>query len=432
MQQINHFIVLMLENRSFDHMLGYLDHPDPSFGGVGKLADPPTTPNARYAIYPGPDHSHRGVMEQLLGTRELPSYPNDHFVITMGGFAANYERIAPERGQKVMRCFDPRMVPVLSTLALEYAVCDRWFCSLPGETFPNRDFAHAGTSFGRVEVHGIPEYRNPPTIFSLLDAADRSFRVYHEGVAHSLVYHASLFFGRPGRTGSHRDLIRDIERGTLPHYSFVEPDYGILGEGNSQHPSQACSREEFVNGEQLIANIYNALCANPDVFNETALVITYDEHGGFYDHVKASYLGMPDDKLEHIHASGAYRFAFKISGPRVPAVVVSPWIPANTVCHKVRDHSAIHETIRKRFLPNVGYPLNDRAEGTDLGDLFSLDEPRVDLPVVAPLTHGRARALEAEIAAAPDDSDLAPQIDYSLQSSMGDLRMWLRARGLPV
>ena len=152
MDQIEHFIVLMLENRSFDHMLGYLDHPDDTFKGVGKLPEPPTTPNARYAIYPGPDHSHKGVLQQVLGTLDPPSYPDDHYAPNMSGFAANYERRAPGHGAKVMRCFDPRMVPVLSSLALGYAVCDQWFCSLPGETFPNRDFLHAGTSLGHVNI----------------------------------------------------------------------------------------------------------------------------------------------------------------------------------------------------------------------------------------------------------------------------------------
>jgi phospholipase C len=427
-QQIEHFIVLMLENRSFDHMLGYLDHPDPEFDGVGRLADPPTTPDARYAIYPGPDHSHRGVLQQILGHRNPPSYPDDRFDVTMSGFADNYELLAPGRGHKVMRCFDPQMVPVLSTLALEYAVCDRWFCSLPGETFPNRDFAHAGTSFGRVDVHTWPEYRNPPTIFSLLDAGDRCFRVYHQGVAHSLIYYATMFAGGR-RRGSHEQLVEDIANDELPDYAFIEPDYGLPGVGNSQHPSQARSREEFVNGEALIARIYNALLANPSVFERTAFVITYDEHGGFYDHVPVAYVGMPDANLAHIYRDGTYRFAFKISGPRVPAVVVSPWIPRGTVNHRVRDHSCINETIRKRFLPNVGYPLNDRAEGTDLGELFSLDLPRDDYPEVAPLTHAEARALEEQLAAPPDNSDLDPRLDHSLQTGLQDLRNYLWSIG---
>jgi phospholipase C len=430
MQQIEHFIVLMLENRSFDHMLGYLDHPDASFDGAGKLANPPTTNDSRYAIYPGPDHSHRGVLHQMLGTDVLPA--NEVYDVTMDGFAANYNKRANGYGHKVMRCFHPRMVPVLSKLALEYAVCDRWFSSLPGETYPNRDFAHAGHSFGRVDLKKLPEYRNPATIFSLLDTGDRSFRIYHQGVAHTLYYYASMFAARPDRIGSHSKLLKDIAEDELPDYAFVEPDYGIVGAGNSQHASQACSREEFVNGEKLIADIYNALLANPFTFERTAFVITYDEHGGFYDHVAPPILGMPTDKLEHIHKDGDYRFSFKIAGPRVPAVVVSPWIPKGTVCHKERDHSAIGETIRKRFLSNVAYPLNDRAEGMDIGNLFTLDEPRVDLPEVEPLTHAQALELEIELAAAPDDMDELRQIDNSLQTTMGDVRLFLASHGLPV
>jgi phospholipase C len=436
MDQIEHFIVLMLENRSFDHIFGYLDHPDPDFDGVGRLPNPPTTMDARYAIYPGPDHSHKGVMHQVLGRVDYEGHPHDNYNPTMSGFAANYELHAKDRGQKVMRCFNPRMVPVMSKLALEYAVCDRWFCSLPGETFPNRDFAHAGTSFGHANIYSLfagipaPKLKNPPTIFSMLDAAQVSWRVYHQGLAHSLIY-AQLFL-KDDRRGSHVQLLEDIANSKLPAYSFVEPDYGILGAGNSMHPSQACSREEFVNGEAFIADIYRALRHNKKLFEKTALIITFDEHGGFYDHVPARYLGMPDADPKHIYKDGAYEFWFKMSGPRVPAIVISPWIDAGTVDHTVRDHSSIPETIRKRFLKNVGYPLNDRGEGTDLGNLFTRATPRTDLPDVEPLTHAEAKALEEELAAAPDDSDLDPAIDIALQTALHDVGSLLKSLGKKI
>jgi phospholipase C len=426
-EKIEHFIVLMMENRSFDHLLGYLDHPDPTYAGVGRRANNPTTRNARYAIYPGPDHSHRGVLEQMLGTTDLPSYPNDRYQATMGGFAANYERLAPGRGNKVMRCFDPQMVPVISTLAREFAVCDHWFCSVPGETWPNRDFLHAGTSFGHVDIHRAPIWSNPPTIFRLLDTVRRRWRIYHEGIAQIFLY--SQLFTASDRRGNHRQLIADIQGDRLPAYAFVEPDYGLPGAGNSQHPSQASSREEFVNGEQFIANIYNALRATPAVFAKTAFILTYDEHGGFYDHVAPPRALQPDTR---VHEDGTYKFGFRILGPRVPAVVVSPWIEAGTVDHTERDHSCVGETIRKRFLANVTPPLNDRAEGADLGRLFTRSRARTtaEMPAIRALTQTEARDLEARLSAEPDDSDLHPAIDGRLQSAMGDLRNALAARGV--
>lgn len=427
-EQIEHFIVLMMENRSFDHMLGYLDHPDPTFDGVSRLGDnAPTAPIARYAIYPGPDHSHRGVLQQMLGTTSLPSYPHDQYNVTMGGFAANYELHAPGRGEKVMRCFHPDMVPVISTLAREFGVCDRWFCSLPGETWPNRDFLHAGTSFGHVDVCNRPIWGNPPTIFRLLDTVHQSWRVYHEGVAQIFLY--SQLFTANNRRASHQQLLNDIRGDHLPSYAFVEPDYGLPGAGNSMHPSQACSREEFVNGEQFIADIYNALRDTPKVFNKTAFVVTFDEHGGFYDHVPPPRAHTPDTT---IHRDGTYEFAFHILGPRVPGIVVSPWVKAGTVDHTEREHSCVAETIRKRFLSNVAPTLSDRAEGSDLSALFNLGSARVheEMPELKPLSHHEAKHLEDKLAADPDDSDLDPAIDVRLQSAMGDLRKALAAKGL--
>jgi phospholipase C len=355
----------------------------------------------------------------------------------MGGFSESYRRLLEKHAMdgdknKVLRCFHPDMVPVLSRLAVEFAVCDHWFCSLPGDTWPNRDFLHAGESFGHVNRHEAPIWSNPPTIFALLDkvpAPRPTWRVYTEGVAHIFLY--SQLFTMRGRRGSHRQLLADIRGDKLPSYAFVEPDYGLPGAGNSQHPSQARSREEFVNGEQFIADIYNALRETPKVFEKTAFVITYDEHGGFYDHVPPPRTYLPTDKARP-YRHGDYRFSYGICGPRVPAVVVSPWVRRGQVDHAPREHSCVAETIRKRFAANVAYPLNDRAEGTDLGPLFDLASPRPpsDWPSVHPLRHDDARELEAQLAAPPDHSDLNPIISYELQTAMQDLRQLLARKGI--
>jgi len=416
-EKIEHFIVLVLENRSFDHMLGYLDHPNPKFLGVGKTQQPLTTKDARYAIYPGPGHSHHDAMQQILGLTpdQLPSYPNDAYQPTMSGFADNYHKYANGHGSKVLRCFDPAMVPVLSTLALEFAVCDRWFCSLPGETFPNRDFLHAAQSHGRVGVK-IGTLK-APTIFEVLDNVNRTWGVYFHNEAQVLLYNyvRKQFLTR---LKGHDTLIADIRKNRLPSYAFVEPDYGLYpdGRGNSQHPSQACSREEFVDGEAFIARIYNALRETPAVFEKTAFIITYDEHGGFYDHVP------PPRALEPntlgAYENGTYKFGFRLLGPRVPAVVVSPWIKRHTIDNRVHDHSSIPETLRQRFAPNT--PALTRRTGTYLDNLFSLPTARTgaDLPVVSPLSHERAKQLEQALAAKPDASDLSPKIDFALQGNL--------------
>ena len=147
---IDHVVVLMMENRSFDHLLGFLDHPDPRFPrliGNEAIAGHKVSSAAYYKIA-SPDHSHAGVMAQLFagetppaGWKPAPPYP---MTGTNRGFIADYRKhCGKERPDAVMRCFHPEMIPVISALARDYAVCTQWFCSVPGETWPNRDFAVA-------------------------------------------------------------------------------------------------------------------------------------------------------------------------------------------------------------------------------------------------------------------------------------------------
>jgi len=210
---IDHVIVLCLENRSFDHLLGYLAHPDPAFEGLrgGAHENPgwdggppvPATHTAKRVLPFGPDHSHDAVMEQLAvkGVGPLKRATNT-------GFVTSYERkargLAPPafggllapllarrfggppkpgttaagRGPLVMRCQPPEHVPALSRLALEFAVCDHWFCSVPGETWPNRNFLHAATSDGETNIE-LRAYTDR-TIFELLEDNGHGWRVYHD------------------------------------------------------------------------------------------------------------------------------------------------------------------------------------------------------------------------------------------------------------
>ncbi|HEY5183242.1 MAG TPA: alkaline phosphatase family protein, partial [Dermatophilaceae bacterium] len=213
MADIDHVVVLMLENRSFDHMLGFLPHPAPEFDGLlrggpytnpGWNGAPPVTamPQAKRVLPTGPDHSHDAVLEQLSVPAVRSQPPTNQ------GFVTSYERKcrglappqfggllgpvvdrvvngrtngiapAPGRGPLVMLCQPPEQVPVLSRLALEFAVCTRWFCSVPGETWPNRNYAHAATSDGETEIELRPY--TDRTIFELLEESGRSWHVYHD------------------------------------------------------------------------------------------------------------------------------------------------------------------------------------------------------------------------------------------------------------
>jgi phospholipase C len=455
MPPIDHVIVLMLENRSFDHMLGFLEHPDPAFDGLagaGPHANPmwpgagtaAATKDAKPALPVDPDHSHDAVMEQLavrgIGRNRRA---------TNQGFVTSYERkgrglAAPrfaglfgpvvnwwtgrkhrpagppvrDRGPLIMACHAPAQVPVLSTLALEFAVCVRWFCSVPGETWPNRNFAHAATSDGETAIY--PRLYPNPTIFELLERHGRDWRIYHDDTPQ--VWAFPNLWDTPRRHARwfrFEAFAKHVAAGDLPAYTFIEPNHrpplhtidhapvvGAPDVSNSQHPGNnlvddasydrfpdGCPGGEdtdFARGEGLIAAVYEALRANPEVFERSVLLITYDEHGGFYDHVPppagvpapGGAPGWPARLLHALYRRRATAFDFTMLGPRVPAVVVSPYVPAHTVDAATHDHACVPATLRKLFAPGAA-PLTERdawAAANPFDACLTLDRPRTDLP----------------------------------------------------
>ncbi|GAA1877130.1 alkaline phosphatase family protein [Streptantibioticus ferralitis] len=458
MAVVDHVIVLALENRSFDHMLGFVEHPNPKFDGLtrgGPHTNPgwdsaaPVTaePRAKTALPIDPDHSHDAVMEQLAlrGTAGAASPTNQGFVMslerkgrglsppTYGGALGPllnwwHARGGPTRpaaaglGPLAMLCQPPAHVPVLSRLALEFAVCTRWFCSLPGETWPNRNFLHAATSDGEVDID-LRAYTNR-TIFELLEEEGttdhaRTWHIYHDDTPQ--VWAFRRLWDTPERHANWfpaSAFADHVAAGKLPAYSFIEPNHrpplhtldhdpiiGAPDVSNNQHPgnnqvdaggypafADASPDSDFSRGEALIAGVYQALRANPALFARSVLLITYDEHGGLYDHVPPP-VGVPSPadagtqgpgwaaRLQHsLCHRKAETFDFTLLGPRVPAVIVSPLVAAGTVDARVRDHAAVPATLRALFAPHAR-PLTRRDEwATPFHSVLTLAEPRTDLP----------------------------------------------------
>jgi phospholipase C len=471
MPTIEHVIVLAMENRSFDHMLGYLDHPDPAFDGLGRGA-PHVNPawsggaaveasqNAKAVLPVDPDHSHDAVMTQLA-VRGL----GKNRQATNQGFVASYERKArglaaprfagllgplinwwtsrgpgaadapvQDRGPLIMACQSPKQVPVLSTLALEFAVCVRWFCSVPGETWPNRNFMHAATSDGETAVY--PRMFSDPTIFELLEKHGKSWRIYHDDTPQ--VWAFPNLWDTPRRHANwfrFDEFAGHVAAGNLPAYSFIEPNHrpplhtldhapgvGAPDVSDSQHPGNnivddaaydAFAQDndtDFARGEALVASIYEALRANPSVFERSVLLITYDEHGGFYDHVPPpTGVPAPGDPpgrsarlLHALFRRKAASFDFTMLGPRVPAVIVSPYIKARTVDAETHDHACVPATLRRLFAPDAE-PLTARdkwAAAHPFDACLTLDRPRTELPDLS--DHVRAPRVAAEVAPATE------------------------------
>jgi len=274
-------------------------------------------------------------------------------------------------------------------------VYNRWFASIPGPTICNRAFAHYGTSFGRVDLNPIYPPEHIQSVYSRLIAATpkHTAKVYYYDTSSSTMEVANLLQNQPELFGTYSQFLDDCKNGDLPDYSFVEPNYsdhgGDSGEevANDQHPDHNVQK-----GEMFIASVYQAIKNNPDLWKSTALLITYDEHGGIFDHVPPPGC-VKDIFTADGNATGTgVPFQFDRLGVRVPSVLVSPWIPAGTVVNRVFDHASIPATVTKFFLgdytgdrsprevsANIFLERND-GSGNMANNLLTLNAMRNDCP----------------------------------------------------
>jgi phospholipase C len=373
LSRIDHFVVLMLENRSFDHMLGYLklEGGVPVDGLEASMANRYRGKEYRIRhlrttkLTPDQDPGHRGadVREQLANGN--------------GGFVANYAKHNPRDPDPgtVMGYYNGTDLPVYDHLAREYAVCDRWFCSVPGATWPNRLYAMCGRAAGSKDNKRRPIYA-VPSFVRHLDRKRVSWRWYaHEYVAtlrfaddryrFSLSARNFRYFNR--RTAAlGRSFLEHAASGDLAAVSWIDPnfvDFDLLGPAgsNDDHPPS-----DVKAGQRLVLALYTALASSPQ-WSKTLLVVTYDEHGGFFDHV-------PPPAAKDSSA------AFRSYGARVPALVVSPWIPRGAVSSELYDHTSIVKTILLRFCRNADGSIPDMgarlASANHLGGLLTLSRAR--------------------------------------------------------
>ena len=344
-----------------------------------------------------PGHEFSDTLEQLAGCGA--SYqPWNYPTVNNSGFAVNYATTTNEGPTPpaadvgdIMACFNtPSQLPVLYYLAKNYAVCDQWFSSMPGPTWPNRFFVHGASSNGLDHMptdaelalwNSVDGFSYPNgSIYDLLNANNISWRLYQDqnGPYEGSFAQVATISGIWSAFDVYdlAQLGSDLQ-GDYPYaYTFIEPNYGDVvydtyEGGSSQHPMDG-----VWGGENLIANIY-ATIRNSPLWDKSLLIITYDEHGGFYDHFAPGSICPPHDNSSSWYNDSG--FTFDLAGVRVPTVVVSPWIPAGTVDHTVYDHSSVLATLEKLFgLPSS---LTQRdANANDLVHLLSLTSPRTDCP----------------------------------------------------
>jgi phospholipase C len=391
LDNLKHIVVLMMENRSFDHMLGALKAQNPLIDGLtGNENNLDTTgstirvqPLAEFQsqLDPDPDHHFPAVDLQIFnGDNSNPR------VASMQGFVKSYfnQQHDVPHSAKIMYYFPPEKLPVLSTLATEFAVFNGWFSSIPGPTVCNRAFAHYGTSFGQVSMDIFYVLEPYKSIYERMIGANpaHTAKIYYYDQASSTIEVVNLLQHQPQLFATYDQFLADCKAGRLPEYSFVEPNYsdhdGDNGEelASDQHPDHNVQA-----GEIFIASVYNAIKQNPALWASTALLIVYDEHGGIYDHVPPPAC-MPDGFVAQPNDTGTGRaFAFDRLGVRVPAVLVSPWVPKGTVVSgRTFEHACIPATVTKFFLGDYDQRSpREKAADTFL-DLLSLPVMRTDGP----------------------------------------------------
>jgi phospholipase C len=388
LDNLRHLVVLMMENRSFDHMLGALKAVDPRIDGLtgnegnldtkGNVVKVQPLADYQGQLDPDPDHDFDAVDQQIFDGGTTP---------TMQGFIKNYflQRKDVAHSQKIMYYFQPNKVPVLTTLAREFAVFNRWFSSIPGPTLCNRAFAHYGTSFGHVDMSLFYVNAKFKSVYQRLIDANHTSKLYYFDQVSSSLEVINLLKDQPKLFGTYDQFLDDCRRGTLPEYSFVEPNYsdhdGPDGAviASDQHPDH-----HVAEGERFIASIYMAIRANPALWSSTALLVTYDEHGGIYDHVPPPSC-MPDGFVaQPKDTKTGQPFHFDRLGVRVPAILVSPYVAKGTVVDdgRVFEHASIPATAMKWLLPsfdNTQRSPREAAAPTFL-DLLTLDTMRTDTP----------------------------------------------------
>ena len=417
--KVDHVVVMMLENRSFDHMLGYLSltggRPDidglrPGFANSCQGRSYPVHHLKTTAVELDPDHSSAAIDRQIAGG-------------SMGGFVASAAATLAERGDDdgdpgcVMGYYDGADVPVYDHLAEEFGVCDRWFSSVAGATLPNRLYALCGVAAGSRDdrpLH-VPPLYHQPSFVRHLDAAGVPWRWYSfdpgtlrlADARYRLGHHDR--FGYFSKTGlpwrAVLDLtcnqklpsfLDDAAAGTLQAVSWIDPaftNFNPLGfPVNDDHPPA-----DVTDGQDLVLATYDALASSP-LWDRSLLVIVYDENGGFYDHVPPPEAA--DDKPDMF---GRY-------GVRVPAIIVSPWVEPRTVSSTVFDHTSIIKTILLRFCPQAlrerplaetrrprrarlgpQYPGLRVAQASHLGEVLTRSTPRPAPPARHPRAASRSQ-----------------------------------------
>jgi phospholipase C len=406
--KIDHVVVVMMENRSFDHLLGYREFSPVAAGPEGQqiglvdylyeqgfrvmpLKNSGIVPNAaglktRFPSQVG--HRIADVAKQLSGQLQT----NTGIVLNSPqGFLDDFA--GRETGglvnDDVLGTYDGDDLPFYRFLADNYSYCTRYFSAHPGPTLPNRMFALAGDLQRDRTGEAIVDNSNAdnlalsraPCIFDVLSRKGVGWRMYESFPSVTMLRMFARYVGNDTDIVPVDRFAADVAAGNLPPVTFIDPAMHHWPE-NDDHPVA-----DLLSGQLFLKAVYDALVANPAVWRKTLLFISYDEHGGFYDHVVAPIAEIrPAQPVATAIAPaaaappGSIKASMTIPyGVRVPAFVVSPWVPAGAERSLVLDHCSILKTILARFCGASRPFLSDRVHASlSVDALLTLAEPRLD------------------------------------------------------
>lgn len=452
LNKIDHIVVLLMENRSFDHMLGYLTLQGQSevdgLSGSGEQLNrwqgseyrPQRLGTTRIPKSQDPCHSAACVREQLEDRN--------------GKFVENFAKyVDADFPGIVMGYYTGDQLPAYDYLAHSFCLCDRWHSSVPGSTWPNRLFSIAGRADPEQEglslrhLFDLPAfvrqlsdeqwrwYSHDPGTLRLVDSRYRpghgkpheglwqdNFRFFDRKAATGLADAVADLSQLEGGEAEEQDsFLDDAANGELPAVSWIDPNFIDLSIGernsNDDHPPS-----DIRAAQQLVLATYRALVEGPKrQWERTLLVVTYDEHGGFYDHVPPPETGDPEP--------------YERYGVRVPAFLISPWVEPASVCHELFDHTSLIKTILLRFAPEGLAQMPERVQrAKHLGVALTRERPapiRNYFPAVEKVTSWRSELTADAIAASPLPRVAPPRL-RGFQAEMLLASQRLRSDGLPA
>jgi phospholipase C len=511
MPQIEHVVYLMLENRSFDNLLGWLydeDNPPQHIISNPTQTDVPfyglvenkyfncfkgeTTPHYvkkaeinkschsgclmsildkllnrhkgcshLYIPDPDPNEPYQEVNAQLFGSQENPP---ENQLPAMEGFLQNYstvrtglagtlaqdkglagmigklfsKQITPEQALQIMETYTPEQLSVINTLAKDYAVSDYWFSSIPTQTNCNRAFSVCGTSLGQVDNHGpleglVPAKFDTRTIWNVLAengySSPADWMIYHQDQELGLFGYARHAFNIPDpkqHVTSIDAFFDAVAKGNLPAFSYLEPAWyraDVFNNGNSYHPPS-----DLGPGEHFLKQLYEKLTANRALWEKTLLIITFDEHGGTYDHIPPPWGATPPWGTEQPPPENIQLecgFKFNRFGVRVPTLLISPWVEEQTVFRSLTDvpydHTSMIATILSwKNIPKEQWQLGERvANAPTFENVLTRSTPREDIPAVDVSEMFRIPLSPAKTAIHPLHVEMLPHVLQHL--SLGQL-----------